>query len=211
MRRDLRDAFHRRLLSAEGVAMTCRNPLDWPEGWPRTARPAASKFLDHSIGMALSRLHEELRLLGKVGGLVVTSNQPLSRDGTKFLSGKPDDNDAGVAIYFDRNGKPTVMARDAYSTVWENIWSLALAVEAMRQLARHGGEGMAGKAFEGMVALPPPEPWWEVLHVTQSSPIEVVEASYRALAKSAHPDAGGSNAAFARLTAAITIARIAAK
>jgi hypothetical protein len=91
---------------------------------------------------------------------------------------------------------------------------MALALEAMRALERHGGGTMAGKAFDGFSALPPPagskpkRPWWEVLRYPAeqdereylSAP--EVEARYRTMAKKLHPDAGGTDDEMIELTAA---------
>lgn len=56
------------------------------------------------------------------------------------------------------------------------------------------------------LALPAParerDPW-EVLGVRPDAPLEVVRAAYRELAKSAHPDRGGSDERMAELNAAL--------
>ncbi|MGL4404652.1 MAG: J domain-containing protein [Notoacmeibacter sp.] len=151
-------------------------------------------------------MHKELSLLGGVSNLIITSNQPIGRNGG-YVAGKPDDNDYGVAIYFNRKGVSTVMARDAFYPNADNIWSIALAVEAMRALARNGGEGLMGKAFVGMAALPPPKPWWEILSVANDAPLAVVEAVYRKLVKTLHPDRGGNANKWQELQSAINAAR----
>ncbi|MBF8255108.1 MAG: hypothetical protein HW375_15 [Anaerolineales bacterium] len=46
-------------------------------------------------------------------------------------------------------------------------------------------------------------PAHEVLGVFPNAPIEVFEAAYKALAKTSHPDAGGTDAAMKELNAAI--------
>jgi hypothetical protein len=48
------------------------------------------------------------------------------------------------------------MACDRFDNAAANMRSLGLAIEAMRQLERHGGGAMMEKAFSGFVALPPP-------------------------------------------------------
>lgn len=186
--------------------MKITNPLEWPDSWPRTKVAGPSKFSQHSLAEACEKLHKQLSLLGGVSNLIITSNQPIGRNGG-YVSGKPDDGDYGVAIYFNRKGASVVMARDAFQPNADNIWSIALAVEAMRALARNGGEGLIGKAFVGMAALPPPKPWWEVLHVSKDAPIGIIEAVYREQAKSAHPDKGGDLSRWHELQSAITTAR----
>lgn len=187
--------------------ITITNPLAWPEGWARARSTEASKFADRSPDDVLQRLLREFRQLGGVSNMTLTTDAPLRRDGRAWLANAR--GDTAVAIYFRRGGREIVMARDAFTSVTDNVWSLCLAIEAMRQLQRHGGEGMTGKALDGLSALPPPENWWDVLGVSRTAPMEVREAAYRALAKTAHPDAGGTPAGWVRLSAAIERARTA--
>jgi hypothetical protein len=51
-------------------------------------------------------------------------------------------------------------------------------------------------------AAPPAGNPFAVLHLLPSAPREVIDASFRALAKSCHPDAGGTDAAMRELTEA---------
>ena len=49
------------------------------------------------------------------------------------------------------------MAMDRFTSVAGNLRSLTLAIEAMRQLNRHGGGTMMERAFAGFVAIAPPD------------------------------------------------------
>ena len=80
--------------------------------------------------------------------------------------------------------------------------SLGLAIEAMRQLERHGGGTMMERAFSGFAALPPPRSCWDILGVPVGSSRAVIEKAFRERAPAAHPDRGGSNADMAELNAA---------
>ena len=51
-----------------------------------------------------------------------------------------------VALW-DLKGKALSMARDVYTTPWENIRSLILAIDAIRSIERHGGSVMMERAF----------------------------------------------------------------
>lgn len=106
---------------------------------------------------------------------------------------------------------PLVMARDAFSRVEDNLRSLALAIEYLRGMERHGGAFMMDRAFTGFVALPSPgatsqpeRPWRVVLNFTDDQVIsrEDVQKQYRVMARFAHPDHGGTVEAFAELTRA---------
>lgn len=206
-------------------------PLCWPEGWPRTVshlRQRGDQFVTRSqeagqtwstsrpitFSRARRLLVDELARL-KATGFVMSSNLQVRNDG-EVRSGEGERRvaDPGIAIYFSYKGKPMVMASDRYATTAANVRSLGLAIEAMRQLERHGGGQMMERAFAGFTALPPPagsvqkRPWWEVLRYSVdpeereilSAP--EVEARWRSMAKKAHPDQGGSDEAMAELNQA---------
>ncbi len=48
---------------------------------------------------------------------------------------------------------------------------------------------------------------YHMLHLTDDAPLAVVEAAYRALAKQAHPDAGGNHEAAKAINAAVALIR----
>jgi hypothetical protein len=57
------------------------------------------------------------------------------------------------------------------------------------------------------IPINPVERAYLVLHVREDAPDGVIEAAYRYLAKAAHPDRGGSDAAMARLNSAVELLR----
>lgn len=199
-------------------------PLCWPDGWPRSK----SRRTDHpfktrsfssgrleavSFDRARKGLRDELQRLG-TRSVTLSSNVPLRQDGEAYAdAARRRMDDPGVAVYFLFKGKPMVMAQDAYFDVAANIRSLALAIDGMRQLERHGGGTMMERAFSGFAALPAPEgsrpkrPWWIVLNYGDSDEtradlsVDEVQARFRALSKKRHPDAdGGSTEAFQELS-----------
>lgn len=207
-------------------------PLTWPQGWPRT--PEGKRGADNRFGsmavqhgntwrsrgritpdVARKSLRQELGRLG-ARNVVISTNIPVRQDG-EMHAGMADRKvaDPGIAVYFSLKGKQMVMAQDAYVSIAGNMRSLALAIEAMRALERHGGGTMMERAFGGFAALPGPEgskpkrPWYIVLNYGESDEaradlsVEEIEARYRTLAKRRHPDAeGGSTEAFQELTEA---------
>jgi hypothetical protein len=197
--------------------MTTAYPLAWPEGWPRTPTAAqdrgwAFKLMNYSTGyrqhvtfaVARDKLFDELKKL-EATNVVVSSNHPTDRYGVPVESKRavPDE---GVAVYFSYRAKPMVMACDRYNNAAANMRSLGLAIEAMRQLERHGGGTMMEKAFEGFAALPSPKHWSEILGVPRNAGADAITAAYRDRARKAHPDAGGSSAAMAEINAARDLA-----
>lgn len=142
--------------------------------------------------------------------VVISSNVPLRQDGLPYASEtKRRYDDPGVAVYFTLKGKSLSMARDIYTTPWENIRSLILAIEAIRSIERHGGSVMMERAFAGFAAIAPPDwkkLWREVFGVKPDWRGDIT-ALYREKAKSRHPDAGGSDLLMAELNVAYAEAR----
>lgn len=189
-------------------------PLHWPEGWTRTAthlREHGYQFRQGAIepgkygrslatfAVARDKLFDELRRLGATNP-VVSTNHPTDRYGVPTES-KRRIADEGVAVYFTMRGRPMVMACDRFDTAAANMRSLGLAIEALRQLDRHGGGTMLERACTGFVALPSNSPW-DVLGLKPGASRGEIEAAYRERAKTAHPDAGGSHDQMARLNSA---------
>jgi hypothetical protein len=143
-----------------------------------------------------------LRRLGATN-IVVSSNHKLDRYGVPTES-KRSVGDEGVAIYFGLKGRPMAMACDRFDNAAANMRSLGLAIDAMRQLERHGGGTMMERAFAGFVALPKPNgaDWWDILQVRRDATRDLIEANFRRLARDRHPDRGGSDHAMAELNRA---------
>jgi hypothetical protein len=196
-------------------------PLQWPAGWPRTpshklqdskyrfrrtGRYSKSQSPFWTFAEARNALNDELDRLG-ARNLVLSSNFDLRLDGQPSAkAGNP--HDRGIAIYFTFKGKQMVMACDAHVRAEENMRSLTLAIEAMRQLERHGGGVMMERAFEGFQALPAPgaaRPWRDVLEFREEAILtrDMIDSRFRRLATIRHPDRpGGSHDAMAELNAA---------
>ena len=189
------------------------SPLAWPAGWPRTPvhrqdrgyqfnKTGAAGLREKPISFADARdgLFDELRRLGAKSP-VVSTNHPTNRYGVPTEAKKrlPDE---GVAVYFQYGDRPMVMASDRYDNAAANMRSLALAIEAMRQLERHGGGTMMERAFTGFVALPAPKSPHEVLGVRPGAAPDEIDVAFKRLAKTAHPDVGGSAKAMQELVEA---------
>lgn len=179
-------------------------PLCWPEGWERTprAKKQTSRFKVESVYEATQNLTRELGLMG-AKGIILSTSIPLRRDGLP-LSKPPVDGDHGAAVYFVRKGKSLCLACDQYYAVEDNIHAIAKTIEAMRGIERWGSTDLLDRAFTGFMALPSgSDAWWDVLGVPKTASSADAEAAYRRLAKSAHPDAGGSHDRMSALNAAI--------
>ncbi len=180
-----------------------RYPLAWPVGWTRTEYRRTAKFGAKSVAGATMDLLHELRLLG-VGAddVVVSTNVELRLDGLP-RSNQAAPRDPGAAVYFLRKKMPFVLACDRWHRVEHNLYAIAKHVEAMRGMDRWG-VGSLEQAFTGYAALPAhtngARAWWTVLELDDGAQApEVVRDVYRELAKTRHPDRGGSHESFVEL------------
>jgi DnaJ-domain-containing protein 1 len=134
--------------------------------------------------------------------MVLSTNIRFTASGARDKNvSRRDPDDPGVAFYFDLDGRPHVLACDRWDTVQDNIAAIAAHIEALRGQERWGVADLQ-QAFAGHVALPAPEQWWQILGVTSRATSAEIDAAWREKMRSAHPDAGGSDAAAARLNQA---------
>lgn len=195
-------------------------PLSWPPGWPRTPfnRRVASRFSvtrpdapnrSRTLSESIGGITREIDSLGSTH-LVISTNVPLRLDGS-IDSRKSPNGDPGAAVYFKLKGKAVSLACDKWLRVEDNIWAIAKHIEALRGQDRWG-VGSVEQAFAGYLRLPAPgesgaPTWWAVLGCAHNAPLDVVRDAYRAKARIAHPDNGGSNEAMSVLNRAWDQAR----
>lgn len=212
-----------------------RSPLYWPDGWPRTI-PAARERANFgktattygslkadntrdirkqkaqlNAADATARLENELERLGATDAILST-NLKLRLDGTP-RSNEAEPFDVGAAVYFTLDKKPICFACDKWDRVADNIAAMAQHIDALRRIERYG-VGRREQVFAGYTALPPVGGTaggdWRVEFgfMTGEKPtLDIVEARYRSLLKSRHPDNGGSHDAVVRLNLARDSAR----
>lgn len=174
-------------------------PLTWPEGWPRTPdyRRSSSKFSPKSFAVVRDQLLDELRLF-RATKVVLSTNIPLRQDGLPYASFRIP-TDTGVAVFFQRNGKPMVLACDKWRRIEDNVASILKTINAIRGIERWGSSELMERAFTGFTALPAPKPaapkraWHEVLGVAEWAHPEDVKSARSALLMKHHPDRGGSS------------------
>jgi hypothetical protein len=187
--------------------MKTNYPLQWPLGWERTHNPSWSKFKPSSAYSEAYDVSYELKKLGATD-VVITSNMQYRNDG--FPYARQTLSDTGVAVYFKLNSEEQCIPCDKWVKVEENLRAVAKTVEALRGLERWGAKDMVNAAFRGFKALPASaittpygtKLWHEVLEVSPNASQDVIEAAYRRLARTRHPDIGGSEQEFIELNAA---------
>jgi hypothetical protein len=185
-------------------------PLYWPLLYLRSDS-AARRDAQFRVDFASARydLLRELELL-RARDVLISSNIPIRRDGLPAVPDREPD-DPGIAVYFNRKGKPFVIACDQFRRVRWNVRAIGSTLEALRSIERHGTTTMLEQAFSGFAALPAAtsaeRPWREVLGCGvlpgfTTNGATVVRERYRELARTLHPDRGGSDAAMTELNRA---------
>lgn len=174
-------------------------PLHWPEGSPRTARRMSSKFKT-TLACAVNNVSDSLRKFGADSGKPVSNIVATTNIGGIQLAEKRD-MDPGVAVWFEWDGALRCIAVDRYPKPQDNLQAIHHIIEARRTEVRHGGLVIARSAFKGFVALPSPKGshWSEVLGIARSASRQEIEAAWKAAARKAHPDHGGSPGEMAKL------------
>jgi hypothetical protein len=179
-------------------------PLYWPEGWKRTAYREDSRFKT-GFGAARKYLFEELERMG-ASKVILSTSIPLRNDGMPRANMRPDGGDTGVAVYFERKGKPMVFACDKFKKSEDNIYAIAKTIDAMRGIERWGASDMMERAFSGFKALPSTtagESWWSILGCLSSATREQGETAYKQAARAAMlADPAGETGALLKLNLA---------
>jgi hypothetical protein len=195
-------------------------PLNFPARRRRTLAGNRKPALFRDRGSAMTLTTAKKRLAAQVAAMtrrgqpwrvlhmVLSTNIRFTASGARDQNvSRRDPEDCGVAFYFDLDCRPHVLACDQWDTVADNIAAIAAHIDALRGQERWGVADLR-QAFAGHVALPAPDPWWEMLEVERTASIDVITAVYRAKSKTAHPNAGGERAAWDRLQAAFEAAKL---
>jgi hypothetical protein len=193
-------------------------PLKWPKGWKRTQYRKRSAY-KVTVDRAYEDLVRSLTLLGALkGSIIVSTNvRPRNALGTPRNDGATV-SDPGVAVFWQtRAHKEQVIACDRWDSVKDNIRACGKAVEAMREMERAGASQVLDQMFTAFGALPASpdavaaRPWWQVFNFSHALigelSLPMIDARYRELSKSAHPDRGGPPEQMLELNAAYEQAR----
>lgn len=135
-------------------------PLKWPEGWPRTPLrdrtigkhrlwrlPVNGRRESWSFAHVRAGLMKELEQSGATD-ILITSDFRVDSHGHPHSDARRP-LDQGVAVYFELDGLPMVIAHDPYIEIEANMRSLALAIAALRAVEAHGGRTIMHKALVG--------------------------------------------------------------
>lgn len=111
--------------------------------------------------------------------------------------------DRTVTVTYQKNGKTIKLTMGKQDRAIDNLRVLFLAIQAMRMNEKRGiGEIIASAYLQLEAPVGKRDPY-EVLGIRLDSPKEVAEAAYKALARTYHPDAGGTQEKMTELNEAI--------
>lgn len=179
-------------------------PLTWPDTMPRRRADLRDKgqFRTTLTG-AIRNVQDSLRLFAsdsgrKLENLVISSNYSLGVE-------RP--TDPGVAVWFVWDGMHLCIPVDRYQTISANLQAIHHIIEARRTELRQGSLTLVRASFTGFLALPAPagkRRWRDLLRLPDHGAItaEQIKAAHRDIAKTLHPDAGGSDEKMAELNRA---------
>ena len=186
-------------------------PIDWRG--PRTVKRKPSPFRA-SWSQTVALLHRELVHLGATDILLqlAVRDRDIRLDGWVRANASP--SDPGVVLTFEsRDYGALSYPCDRFTSWQDNVRAIALALEALRKVDRYGVT-RRGEQYRGWKALPPGRgtipvqtPLAAVNTLAGRAGLTVMagevlaspamgRALYRAAARAAHPDKGGSREAW---------------
>lgn len=127
--------------------------------------------------------------------------QDITRSGEPYSDARP--RDPGVLVQYVVGGQRYQLAADRFFTWQDNLYAIALSLEALRSMDRYGV--LRGQQYEGLRALPAStgmslEEAQEIIATLAEVPVDMVamggkplEMALRAARAVAHPDKNGGD------------------
>lgn len=107
-----------------------------------------------------------------------------------------------VTVHYMKDGKPITLSLDTQRSPGANLRALYLSLDAMRMIDARGVGSIVQSAYMQLGAPKTERDPWEVLGLRPGASKDEIEVMFKAKAKVAHPDAGGSHDAMTELNAA---------
>jgi hypothetical protein len=130
----------------------------------------------------------------------VTDYQVIGRPSQKTRQSQ-EERSVSIRFYHPAGREIVVTKHDQARSV-DNLRALYLGLDDMRMMERRGVVDVIRDALLQLPAPPKYRDPYEILGVRSDSPVEVIDAAYRAQAKRLHPDVGGDEAAMGELNEA---------
>jgi hypothetical protein len=176
-----------------------------------------------SIRLAL--LEKELRHLGARGILVQCYIDPsdIRDDGWPRSSARVPKDPGIVVSFHNRKGESLSFPCDTYDSWEDNLYAIALSLEALRSVDRYGVT-RSEEQYQGWKRLASPgrenhlDSTWAIGHLAHLAETTVsalrgnraaIDLAYRSAVRKCHPDTGGSTEAFQMLQQAMNLLRAA--
>lgn len=182
-------------------------------GSVRSSRPGWSK--------AFALLRFELAKIGATEVVIEAGyqNHQIRNDGYPLSSARPEHGQ--VRISFRKGNVPISFIQTGMAEVESNVWLIARTLNALRAVDRYGCT-QGGEQYKGWAQLPPGTGSNGTIHAAEWPSVEAamrylcsvgngdvlsvlpkdLDVVYRAAARKAHPDAGGSTATMAKVNRA---------
>jgi len=196
----------------------------WPRGHERTPveERTQSRF-DSSYRKTMELLERELRMIGAASVVLQLDihEGSIRQDGLPYANARVGAEDSGVVLSFDLDDQHLMYPCDTYQSWQDNLRAIALTLQNLRAVDRYG-VSKSGEQYVGWRALPADvdramsrEEAATILvrtaGVSEEDRVDAIESLskigiypdlrwiYRKAAANAHPDAGGTTAAFRRV------------
>lgn len=137
----------------------------------------------------------------------VTEWQTNYPKGARLEGFRQSDADKTVKLTYVKNGKTVNLQMGSQARAVDNLRVLYLAIEDMRLNEKRGIAEVLQSAYVQLEAPRQKRNPYEVLGIFDTATLEEAEAIFKAKAKRAHPDRGGSNEQMQELTEAIELIR----
>lgn len=181
------------------------NQVPWPVGKAITpSHERKSGQFSVTLASAAERIEKQVGAFTKSGKPWRTSALWIYAEAklggrNRFLANQPRSFDPRVVVSFDIDGKPYAISADRLDAPEQNLAAIAAYIEAMRSQERYGIFTVE-ELLQSFSALPPPSSGLVTISPFAGlTTADAISALYRDLAKAAHPDMGGSDAAMALL------------
>lgn len=196
--------------------------------WPGKQRPSYARkrsTFRAKYAARLGMLEKELNHLGAKDIViqVYLDRNDIRNDGWPRSSARP--NQPGVVLSFrKKTGEELSFPCDTYDGWEDNLYAIALSLEALRSVDRYGVTQQA-EQYKGWAKLPAPaqeqskDKEWAYGHLarlagTVTSALRgntaAIQLAYRTATRATHPDTGGSTSAFQLLQDAMRVLEVSA-
>ncbi|MFC4436991.1 MULTISPECIES: J domain-containing protein [Natrialbaceae] len=179
--------------------------LEWPPEFDRTPTDERTRnnSFDVSLAKAFDDLEAELSRLDVDDFRYSFDAQQRKRDQRPYARANP--NDPSFVLHWSMGGEQYAVACDRFSQLRDNVRTVGLYVREKRKMEQR--PVVTGESEFANARLPPADeepiatevPPHEILDVAPNTSESDVRRAFREKVKDAHPDNGGSTAAFRRV------------